>query len=447
MNQLEANEKRDNNPSGSPNNLEKEALRRIELFRRETREETAAALDNKAEKSPGKIRYSTRVRVVQVASQETTILHRKLATVLERTPDMEIWRLLKALHQRYLCVDLDELYERLDLNKLYRDVEYIAGLVQRANAHLAKTRLGIKIHLRNGFLLLGPEKETENIDVVNNPETRKTLHYTGTKFNKPTAEQKAPATPAAAVEAISKKTYLGRIKANVAIFKQGQFSLEYQIAELLAEAADNSDIDPERGYGLTTKQIAKRLGIHDYKITSRIIGRLKTALKKMGMELAILPGDTKLGIDEDIYTIGWMPSGDLPKNIDDMPGKKDDDDDDWARPLSSSSAGDRNPTEDPDDILPAFRDKKIKTAEEFNELIYDAMVSLVTDFREMSKHDARKLLRSVKALEVNPPLQSRIEKWGGRVSTGIRSTTYQTLQPQRVTGLMDGIKVDKVDKK
>lgn len=456
MNRLEAGERQGNRPSDTPKNLEKEALRRIEQFRRETSEETQA------------IRYSTRVRVVKAISPEISILHRRLATVIDiaAASDMEIWRLLRAVHQKYLCLDLSELCE---------DTPYITALIERTNTHLAKAKSGpkIRIHSRNGFLLLGPEEEDKNIDVVNNEETRRTLHYSGAKISKPLPEpqqipqqnslQKPPQDPppiaTSPIDLESqrespprKTTYEGYINKHAATLR-GRKSTEYKIAKVLAQNADNNEDAP------TIRDLADTLDMAA-NIIAINIPKVERLLRKIGITLS---RDEAASSDplEDTISIFWTAElandpqkesqGTDKSEKDVEEDENDNEDDDWTQKpdrekrilhaLSKQTAECTPVEEDPDDIFPAFSGRRIVTAEGFNNLILTTIFDLRTDFGEISKHDARKLLRSVKALKINPSLQARVENWKERLSRSIESKKFETISSKKVSVLIRGIDV------
>src|SRR3989338_3649949 len=259
-----------------------EARARVEQFGRLTAQETQ------------KIRYSARIRITTAISQETLILHRKLAAIKERTQDVNIRRLLKALHQRYLCLDIKELCTD-------EDIGFIEKLVEKANAYLAriaataKTDLNPTIYMQNGFVLVCPTKGHEPVYVIDNEETRKTMHYDGAKIAKPVPVKPVPepaqkpvkgspsrkpqaefliasTSPEDSREAVpEERSYLQCLRENRDKFKGEKSEMNYRIAEAIALAADNPSSDSGDEDGTTIHELEKTLKVADHTIAGRLL--------------------------------------------------------------------------------------------------------------------------------------------------------------------------------
>jgi hypothetical protein len=486
------------NASSNPDKPAEEARARIEQFRRLTAQETASALEDsgvsRQAREPQEIRYSAMIQVASAMSQETLILHRKLATVLDRTQDMDIRKLLKTLHKRYLCLDVEELCAG-------KDIGFINGLVERANAYLAKTKLGLRIHLRNGFVLVGPEKGYEPVYVIDNEETRKTMHYNGVKIAKPANLASVPEpTPALASPAASSKpslkdskeavpeagSYLQCVRGNYDKFKGKKSEIDCRIAEAIAQAADNPGSDLGDEDGTTIHELEKTLKIADHTIAARM-GKVGRIFKRMGITLdieeAIADADMDKAAensDENYFyriTLFWTSSLDYDSGGDETVGggnggnnedEGDDLDEDggggannptpptgrkggkrrrWGSIPSRGNVENMEVKEDPNDIFPAFRNVKFTTAVQFNEMIVEALTGdsgICTYERNASGDDSRKLLRSLNACEVDASIKDRVEEWRRKLSLGIqRCKKYSCLCTREVNVLLRGIGVNK----
>ena len=491
---------------GYSDRLAEDAWIRIEYFRRLTAQETRATLEDsgmqRQAQEPQKIRYSARIQVIEAISQEIFILHRKLATALDRTQDIDIRKLLKALHLRYLGLDIEELCED-------RDTGFICELIEKANAYLAKTNLGLRIHLRNRFALLGPEKGYEPIHIVNNLETRKTMHYDGAKIAKPANLASVPDPKQASVKEPSPKAaeeatpgvgkFLSSIRTHEEKLKGGRIkwqeqkrwgqkvgNLDYRMAEAIATACDNNNSDGDDEEGTTIAETADSLYLPADKVAKRI-NALSLKLKRIGIELSIerviAMADklkaAKSGTENYFYriTLFWTASlepdsggyDSVEKEGESGGGDEDKDDEEWGEegedevdsnvgagtaPSSTGEKGGKRGTlsrsaveeitieEDPDDIFPAFRNVTFISAVQFNRIIIEELPKISTDERQISKRDAMKLLRSVNACKVDQRLEARIQEWTAKLARHIKSKKRGCISLHQVGRLLSGIEVN-----